>query len=442
MKPTATTNIRRTTRPSKELAITVLAFAMFLIFSNTANAMLSKRNSVGSNDSSEVYAMQTRRKGGRTKPRHRAVASEQGLLVETMAGKVVQEQRANDHFHPASTIKLATALFALHTFGADFEFETTASTNGRFDASTGTVEGDLFVEGKDPSFRLEHAIDLARELNKQGIKRVTGRLLVAANFTMASNFSATVSAAILRTTMNARKRSCTAVEAFKEVYGDSASAANYSVEVQGGAGVGAAPSTASVLTKHKSATVREILKSMLCYSDNFMAEKFGAIMGGAKALNNFLVTSIQLPTVDVKVDSTSGLGNVSITPEAMMSVLRALIAELKQHDLRLQDILPVAGIDEGTLQHRFTEPNRSGTVVAKTGTHIRNQGGISALVGETQTAQGPLLFVILNRHGNVPRFREKQNELVESIQDQFGGPVKMPYTHTKLAIAMRPSPCS
>lgn len=441
MNLTSTTNIRRTSRPSQGFALTVLAFAVFFIFSSTANATSSKRNSVGSVDSSEDYAMQTRRKGGRTKPRHRAATSEQGLLVETMEGDVVQKQRITDQFHPASTIKLATALFTLRTFGAEFEFETVASTNGRFDATTGTVEGDLYVEGKDPSFRLEHAIDLARELNKQGIKRVTGRLIVSSNFTMQSNFSAAASAALLRTTMNARKRSCTAVEAFKETYGD-LTAGDYSVEVQGGAGVGTAPATAISLAKHKSATVREILKSMLCYSDNFMAEKFGAITGGAKALNNFLVTSIQLPSGDVKVGTTSGLGNVSITPEAMMKVLRALIAELKVHNLRLQDICPVAGIDEGTLQHRFTEPNRPGTVVAKTGTHIRNQGGISALVGETYTAQGPLLFVILNRHGNVPRFREKQNELVESIQDQFGGPVKMPYTHQKLAIAMRPSPCS
>lgn len=436
-----TNNIRRTPRPSREFALTVLAFALFLIFSSTADAMSSKRNSVGSIDSSEVYAMQTKRKGASTKPRHKAAISEQGLLVETMEGAVVQAQRANDLFHPASTIKLATALFALRTFGANYEFETTASTNGRFYATTGTVDGDLYVEGKDPSFRLEHAIDLARELNEKGIKRVTGRLLVAPNFTMASNYSTAASAVILRTTMNARKRSCTAVEAFKETYGDTA-AADYSVEIQGGTGVGVAPLSAILLTRHKSATVREILKSMLCYSDNFMAEKFGAIMGGAKALNKFLVTSIQLPTADVKIGTTSGLGSVSATPAAMMKVLRALIAELKQHDLKLSDILPVAGIDEGTLQHRFTEPNRPGTVVAKTGTHIRNQGGISALVGETHTAQGSLLFVILNRHGNVPRFREKQNELVEAIQDQFGGPLKMAYTHQKLSIAMRPSPCS
>jgi D-alanyl-D-alanine carboxypeptidase/D-alanyl-D-alanine-endopeptidase (penicillin-binding protein 4) len=386
--------------------------------------------------------MQTRRGKGRTrKPRRTSAGSAQALLVETMEGKVVQEQRVQDHFHPASTIKLATALFTLRTFGPDFIFETTVSTNGRLDATTGTVEGDIYIEGKDPSFRLEHAIDLARELNKLGIKRVTGRLFVASDFTMESNFSAAASAAILRSTLDARKRSCKAVEAFNQIYGDGAST-DYSVEIQGTAGVGAAPSTSVSLAKHQSATVREILKSMLCYSDNFMAEKLGAIIGGAKALNNFLVNSIHVPIGNVKVDSASGLGNVSITAEAMMKVLRALIAELKVRDLKLQDILPVAGIDEGTLQHRFTEPNRPGTVVAKTGTHIRNQGGISALVGEMQTVQGPLLFVILNRHGSVPSFRAKQNELVESIQDQFGGPVTMPYTHQKLAIAMRVAPCS
>ncbi len=222
-----------------------------------------------------------------------------------MEGKIVQEQRSNEHFHPASTIKLATALFSLRTFGPDYKFETTVSTSGHFDVATGTVEGDLYVEGKDPSFRIEHAVDLARQLNNHGIKRVTGHLFVASDFTMESNFSAAASAAILRTTLEARKRSCLATEAFKQIYGDTSST-DYSVEIKESASVETAPSGATVLAMHESATVREILKSMLCYSDNFMAEKFGAIMGGAKALDNFLVKSVELPTEDVKIGTTSG----------------------------------------------------------------------------------------------------------------------------------------
>ena len=46
----------------------------------------------------------------------------------------------------------------------------------------------LYISGRDPSFHYEHGVLLARELNKLGIKQVTGDLIVAPGFTM--NFSA------------------------------------------------------------------------------------------------------------------------------------------------------------------------------------------------------------------------------------------------------------
>ena len=46
----------------------------------------------------------------------------------------------------------------------------------------------FYISGRDPSFHYEHGVLLARELNKLGIKQVTGDLIVAPGFTM--NFSA------------------------------------------------------------------------------------------------------------------------------------------------------------------------------------------------------------------------------------------------------------
>ena len=112
----------------------------------------------------------------------------QGVLIETLDGKVVSAQNENEHFNPASTLKLATALVALRTLGPEHRFATGVWTDGVLDKTTGVLSGNLYISGRDPSFHYEHGVLLARELNKLGIKQVTGDLMVAPGFTM--NFSA------------------------------------------------------------------------------------------------------------------------------------------------------------------------------------------------------------------------------------------------------------
>ena len=86
------------------------------------------------------------------------------------------------------------------------------------------------------------------------------------------------------------------------------------------------------------------------------------------------------------------------------------------------DIMPVAGIDPGTLEDRFTGPAWRGSVIAKTGTLIRTDGGASSLVGQMRTARGEvLLFVIFNQRGSVLRFRANQDYLVMQAQNTRGG---------------------
>src|SRR5882672_10835711 len=54
----------------------------------------------------------------------------QGVLIETLAGKVVSEQASDQKFNPASSIKLATAFVALRTFGPNYRFTTGFWTDG------------------------------------------------------------------------------------------------------------------------------------------------------------------------------------------------------------------------------------------------------------------------------------------------------------------------
>ena len=85
--------------------------------------------------------------------------------------------------------------------------------------------------------------------------------------------------------------------------------------------------------------------------------------------------------------------------------------------------MPVAGIDPGTLEDRFTGMPWRGSVIAKTGTLVRTDGGASSLVGQMRAANGEmLLFVIMNQRGSVWRFRENQDYLVMLVQNSSRWP--------------------
>ena len=120
-----------------------------------------------------------------------------------------------------------------------------------------------------------------------------------------------------------------------------------------------------------------------------------------------------------------------------MKIYRALFAELQRYRLTPSSIMPVAGIDPGTLEDRFTGLPWRGSVIAKTGTLIRTDGGASSLVGQMRTANGEtLLFVIMNQRGSVSRFRENQDYLVMLVQNTRGGPKAFEYKPSMLSMQL------
>lgn len=373
-------------------------------------------------------------------PQSETVSRMQGVLIETLDGQKVLEQSAEVAFNPASAVKLGTALNALSNFGPGHRFSTGVWTSGTLDAATGTLTGDLVISGRDPSFHYEHAIMLAHELNELGIRTVTGNLIVAPRFTMNFDWSAQRSGDQLYDTLDTTRRPAAAVRAWNEERAVFADYANFptvpSVAVMGAVYVDSVPQGARLLLDHRSSKLVDILKVLLCYSNNFMAERIGDNLGGATGVEEFLRRTLGLQPSELKLASTSGLGVNRVTPRAMMKILRALRDELAKHRLTFQDIMPVAGIDPGTLEKRYTSAQSRGSVVAKTGTLVRTDGGASALVGQMRTASGEtLLFVIFNMRGNVLRFREAQDQLVAQIQNQRGGPAA--FSYRPLTLSMR-----
>jgi len=368
----------------------------------------------------------------------------QGVLAETLDGGTVAAQSIDEKLNPASSIKLATALVALQTLGPEHRFLTAVWAAGTIDKTNSTLTGDLVVTGRDPSFHYEHAVMLARELNELGIRTVNGNLIVAPGFTMNFDWSAKHSGEEIRETFDAARRSASATRAWldeRTLVGDNESLRSVpSIVITGEVQIGSAPPGATPLLAHKSSKLVDVLKVLLCYSNNFMAERIGESLGGPQAVSTALVTRLKLNPDEVLMSSASGLGVNRVTPRAMMKILRALRDELWKNKLSLSDILPVAGIDPGTLEDRYTDPADRGSVIAKTGTLVRTDGGASSLVGQMKTKSGSIvLFVILNQRGNVVHFRRNQDGIVAAIQNSLGGPAPFEYRPIRLSMRLADS---
>ena len=364
----------------------------------------------------------------------------QGVLVETADGRTVSTQAPDQTFNPASAVKLATALVALQNLGPQHRFTTGFWTDGTFDPTLGQINGNLYVTGRDPSFHFEHAVMIARKLNGMGIRIVTGDLIIAPGFTMNFGASARRSGEELYDTLDSSRRSVEAARAWtyeRTTLGDKASLqSSPSVAVMGEVGVGTVAPRARLLLSHKSSKLTDVLKVLLCYSNNFMAERIGESLGGKEAVERQLSSKLKIPEDEFQLASLSGLGVNRVTPRAMMKIFRSLRTELQKYRLTPADIMPVAGIDPGTLEDRFTGPAWQGSVIAKTGTLIRTDGGASSLVGQMKTATGEvLLFVIFNQRGSVVRFRQNQDFMVMQIQNSRGGP--RPFKYSPLILTMK-----
>jgi hypothetical protein len=108
-------------------------------------------------------------------------------------------------------------------------------------------------------------------------------------------------------------------------------------------------------------------------------------------------------------------------------VLRSLIKILNGYSLKPEDVMAVAGIDSGTLRTRLSRDDVRGSVVAKTGTLVSLDNGVSTLVGIAYTkARGPLLFAVFNSAGSVNAYRRLQDEFIEHVIEEEGGPVPVP----------------
>jgi serine-type D-Ala-D-Ala carboxypeptidase/endopeptidase (penicillin-binding protein 4) len=164
---------------------------------------------------------------------------------------------------------------------------------------------------------------------------------------------------------------------------------------------GAAPASARVLAVHQSPPMRNLLRDMLVYSNNMMAEMIGLAaaqrltnqpLGGLETAGALIVQHLgrMLPEVDwtgATLGNHSGLdARARLTPRQLVA-----IARYGWRTSALPALLPGGGWS-GTLADRFGTPEQSLRVWAKTGT--MNYG--SALAGYLFPSSGrPAVFVTM-----------------------------------------------
>ena len=366
-------------------------------------------------------------------------AENQGFIVTTVKGEVLAEHNADRLFNPASVTKIATSLTAISRLGPDFKFRTSLYTDGTLDPATGVLHGSLYVIGSgDPALFPENAMMIADKLNRSGIREVDGNLVVLGqfffNFSTAREASAKAFRAVLTpdTWTAQAKASYTRFLAIRSAEDRESGTQKApplsgppSLKINGQTICDPTVNTSklSPLAVHTSLPLLRVLKGLNDFSNNWMATVIGNLVGGPDAVERFLKTEVGFKDDEVSFATSSGLGANAISPRGTITMLRKLITYLEGKGLVPAEILPVAGVDAGTLERRFTDVYR-GSVVAKTGT----LSSVSALAGVAYTRQrGPLLFVIYNHGGNAHRFRAAQDETIKKVITLYGGPAPVRY---------------
>ena len=350
------------------------------------------------------------------------------MYVEAADGKVLLAQAAAQPVHPASVSKVPTTLALLRKLGPEHRFVTTFATSGQ--VIDGTLQGDLLVEGGgDPSLVDEDALLVADRLLELGISKVAGNLRLRGTLTFDWQNDADGSRLRRALSGSISPGALATVRAW-ELENPAGSAPNPgSLKPQGirfepvvtPPGSDSVKPQATGLLKerlliiHRSQPLLALAKSLNDYSNNIF-KPLADEAGGAASVET-LARSVVPAAMRGEITLGDGAGTDPmnrLSPRVTVNLLRALDKELHATGHALFDILPVAGIDEGTLRHRLDGPDEAGRVVGKTGTF--GDYGASALVGAISTTdQGTVYFAILNHGVPVPEARRRQDRFVRAL---------------------------
>jgi D-alanyl-D-alanine carboxypeptidase/D-alanyl-D-alanine-endopeptidase (penicillin-binding protein 4) len=360
--------------------------------------------------------------------------------VETLDGTVLDSKMADSPINPASVVKVATSMWALEKLGPGYRFETRVFTRGAIDRSKGTLAGALVFEGDgDPDFHCENAFLIAAALNEMGIQRVTGGLVVGTKFWMGweggsegtnpdGHTRGILMATRLRKALDPRRWDRATWSAWRSFAARRSLDAAHPprVAILGGLQVEAAPSGGELALVHRSNLLESTLRRFNCYSNNDI-ERVGSALGTAGDLATVLASRWGSDGAQVQLATTSGLGENRLTPRLVVRLLRDFRNAAELNGKRIEELLPVAGCDPGTVASffpRLTSDANATALVGKTGTLTSTDGGVSVLAGFVNTTQGEVVFCVAAPRaiGRIRSARRAEESWVLDLLAKQGGP--------------------
>lgn len=360
--------------------------------------------------------------------------------VETMAGAPVASEKPDQLINPASVMKVATTMWALETLGPETRFETRVHARGELDRERGVLKGDLVVlGGLDPDFQLENAFLLAQALNDLGVARVTGALVVDRRFAMGWENGSSgrnpdamqrglLMATRLRQALDSKRWNRLVRTTWQEYAARRGLDARTPPRVVVAKGIGVdGADPGELLAIHRSQPLASILRRFNCYSNNDI-ERIAEAIGPLDELTAMLATRTGADPASLQIETASGLGSNRISPRTVVKLLQELARTCERLGLKVEDVLPLAGCDPGTVAHfypQLSEGPSANAVVAKTGTLTSTDGGVSVLAGLASTARGPVAFCVAvpQAGGRLGRARRAEEEWVLALLASQGGPV-------------------
>lgn len=386
-----------------------------------------------------------------------------GIAVKDLrTGETVFEHHGERPLNPASNHKLLTATAAMTLLGADYRFETTVLR-----------EGDTLIlrGGGDPSLQVEDVQALADRVDAEGIERIIvddsmfssrtfgpgydphgpGFSYMAPSGALSLQYNTVVvhvsgdrvrvdppcphvqvergrtrgpvfvstrgegDKTIVRVdgqargTMTIRRRIANPSRFTASVFAQALGRPSVTIEI------GTTPESATVLARHESAPLPDVLGSALKFSNNFTTEQLLRTLGhrasdepgdwdnGTAVLRAFWAATGQDPNT-LTFENASGLSRRGrVTPRAMVDLVSLWTSDERAEPV--MDALPVAG-REGTLRSRLRRSH--GRVLAKTGT-LHDATGLTGVVTEADGTPRYAFSVLLGTHrvGRAKRFQDR-----------------------------------
>lgn len=361
--------------------------------------------------------------------------------AELPDGGAVSSSGADEAINPASVVKVATSLWALERLGPEFRFETRVFARGTVDRQRGVLQGDLVVRGAgDPDFQYENAFLVAEALNRLGITRVAGNVLVGKRFWIGPEGGSEGTledpvqrglkmAGRLRQALDPRRWTGTmrsSWRAFALRQGlDPARPPR--VAVGGGVGVDGERRQGDLLLVHRSEPVKDLLRRFNCYSNNDL-ERLASALGPPEELAGLVAVRLGERGENVRFETTSGLGVNRLTPRQIVGLLREFVATCRRVGVEPEEVLPVAGCDPGTLERFFpvlSGGEAAGALLGKTGTLTTTDGGVSVLAGSVRTSSGDVFFCVAapRSGGRLRAARRAEEQWVLDLMARQGGAV-------------------